>query len=113
MRFCKSHLLALAVGVKQTLLTVQPFGIIFDSPLERVYLLAGRDVVQVRPEDDCIRFRELGHRSAIQSGQSCRVTRLWPWKEGHQNEKKRRKEIEDPASPLPLQPLTLRHFITK
>lgn len=69
-----THLLAPDSHQEVILLTVQPLGVIFDRPLELVDPEPGRDVVQVGPEDHSIRFRELGHGSTVQTGQSSRVS---------------------------------------
>jgi len=48
-------------------LTVEPVGVVFERPLEREFLATRGQVVQVRPEDNCVRFGELGVGTTVQS----------------------------------------------
>lgn len=62
-------------GVK---LTVQPFRIVFQCAFEGELATARRVVVQIRAENDGVRFGELGIRTGIECGQVARIAALHP-----------------------------------
>lgn len=47
-------------------LTIEPVGVIFERPLEREFLASRGQIVQVRPENNCVRFGELGIGTTVQ-----------------------------------------------
>ena len=55
----------MCIGVDHIELTVQPFGVVFDSSLERMHLLATGRIEKVSPEDYRVCFGEFGNRAAI------------------------------------------------
>lgn len=59
-------------------LTVQPFGIVFQCPLERELTTARRVVVQIGAEDDGVGFGELGVGAGIEGRQVARIAALDP-----------------------------------
>lgn len=60
------------------LLTVKPFGIILERPLEAERLTAGSQIVEIRAEDYGIGFGELGVGAGIKSWQVTRIALLDP-----------------------------------
>lgn len=58
--------------------TVQPLGVVFERPLERVLAPSGRVVVQVGAENHCVGFRELGVGARVEGGQLAGVAALHP-----------------------------------
>lgn len=54
-------------------LTVEPVGIVLQRSFERELLSSRGQVEQVRPEDDCICFGELGICATIQGRQLSRI----------------------------------------
>lgn len=60
------------------ILTVEPVGIVFQRPFERKLLASRRQVEQIRPEDDRVRFGELGVGAAVQGRQLSRVALFRP-----------------------------------
>lgn len=60
------------------MLTVQPFGVIFESPLEGKLLTPRRQIVKVGPEYNCVGFREFGVSSRVESGQIPWITFFYP-----------------------------------
>lgn len=65
-------------NVKKHVLTVQPFRVVLKGALEGELLATGGQVVQVRPEDDGVRFRELRVGPGVESGQVSRIPFLDP-----------------------------------
>ena len=65
-------------GKKKKKLTVQPFGIVFESAFECVFTSAGRVVVQVGAEDDSVGFGEFGIGAGIESRQIARIAAFHP-----------------------------------
>lgn len=47
------------------ILTVKPFGVVFDSALEGMHLLASAGIVKVSTEYYGVRFGEFRHRATI------------------------------------------------
>ena len=58
--------------------TVEPFGVVFEGPLEGVLAAAGRVVVEIRAEDDGIGFGELGVGARVERRQTPRIAVLHP-----------------------------------
>lgn len=67
------------IGQKiESVLTVQPFRIVFKCPLEAVLLPPGGEVVQVRAEDDRVSLGELRIRARVQPGKASGIAMLHP-----------------------------------
>lgn len=47
-------------------LTIEPVGVIFERPLESEFLASRGQIVQVRPENNCVRFGEFGIGTTVQ-----------------------------------------------
>lgn len=52
-------------GKMKWVLTLQPFGVIFECPAEWELALARRQVVQITPEDNGVCFREFSIRARV------------------------------------------------
>jgi len=60
------------------ILTVQPLGVVLKRPLEGVLPTLGCRVVQISPENDCVRLGELGVGAGVQAWQIAGVAFLHP-----------------------------------
>jgi len=53
--------------IRLYILTIEPVGVIFESPLEREFFAPRGQIVQVRPKNNCVCFGELRVGTTVQS----------------------------------------------
>lgn len=66
------------ISFAKRVLTVEPFGVVLECPLEAERLATGSQIVEIRAEDYGIGFGELGVRARIKSWQVSGIALLDP-----------------------------------